>query len=643
MATTITKTVKSSGGDYTSLSAFEAAIPASIVATDEIWKAVCYAFEDTTPCTIDGVTTDATRYIQVTVAPGHRHSGVWTTAAYRLNVNTTFSKPLNVFIPNVRLEWLQVRQNNATADAYCGATFIDADGCKIEQCIIIGSGTSASDSDGSGLQWTSSGSLTVRNCVVYGQPRLGLNLDVFAAGNGLFENCVFIGGTNYGCNANDGGDGSSCLIKNCYVHGPTNAYNGIAAGVTLVTCAHSSATSFTGSTPSIAHSTGNFVNVTSGSQNYHLASGSGLIDIGTDLSASFTIDIDGGTRPTGASTWDIGADEFGVDSTPATITKTLKTSGGDYTTIAAFESAQQGDLGTANEVRQLECYAFQSTDTDAVVIDGSTTSPLHYMRIYAAAGQGHGGLPGAGYRMQAGVGLDLADDYVRIEGISINRNDAATGTQAGIYVRNTGCVISGNLIANWCTSSGRGIMIDSATPGVSYIYNNVVYAVSISSGGRGIFTDSTTCTCYWYNNTVAIVRGALTGTGIMRTATATVILKNNLVVANVAYSGTFDASSTNNVAARHTSNPAQGLNQYNNGCVIFEDEANNNFKLSWQDASAARQGADLSADAALPFNVDIAGVTRTAPWDIGAFFSNSSSRRLMKTSSFPKTRLRRAA
>jgi hypothetical protein len=38
----------------------------------------------------------------------------------------------------------------------------------------------------------------------------------------------------------------------------------------------------------------------------HLVSGSALRGVGTDLSGTFTEDIDGDTR----SAWDIGADEF---------------------------------------------------------------------------------------------------------------------------------------------------------------------------------------------------------------------------------------------------------------------------------------------------------------------------------------------
>ncbi|MEA2006752.1 MAG: choice-of-anchor Q domain-containing protein, partial [Patescibacteria group bacterium] len=53
--------------------------------------------------------------------------------------------------------------------------------------------------------------------------------------------------------------------------------------------------------------TPDFVSTTSGSEDFHLQSTSDAINVGTDLSGTFTDDIDGDTRPIDA--WDIGADE----------------------------------------------------------------------------------------------------------------------------------------------------------------------------------------------------------------------------------------------------------------------------------------------------------------------------------------------
>jgi hypothetical protein len=54
-----------------------------------------------------------------------------------------------------------------------------------------------------------------------------------------------------------------------------------------------------------------FVNITAGSEDLHLKIGANAIDEGTDLSGTFTTDIDGVTR---SGTWDIGADEYAIAS-----------------------------------------------------------------------------------------------------------------------------------------------------------------------------------------------------------------------------------------------------------------------------------------------------------------------------------------
>jgi len=69
MPTTVVHTIKSSGGDYSSLSAWEAAQQRNLVTADEIAVAECYGFVDTTLTTISGWTTGVNNYIIIRAHP----------------------------------------------------------------------------------------------------------------------------------------------------------------------------------------------------------------------------------------------------------------------------------------------------------------------------------------------------------------------------------------------------------------------------------------------------------------------------------------------------------------------------------------------------------------------------------------------
>src|SRR3990170_4483339 len=116
MATTITKTIKPSGGDYTSLSAWEAGMQKDLVTADEISVAECYSMSDTAAVSIDGWTTDATRYIKVYTPISERHSGKWDATKYRLVVSADLTGVLGVVEDYVYVDGLQIEQTASGAN-----------------------------------------------------------------------------------------------------------------------------------------------------------------------------------------------------------------------------------------------------------------------------------------------------------------------------------------------------------------------------------------------------------------------------------------------------------------------------------------------------------------------------------------------
>ena len=105
---------------------------------------------------------------------------------------------------------------------------------------------------------------------------------------------------------------------------------------------------------------------------------------------------------------------------------TIKASGGDYTSLSAWESAKQADL-TGLGPEEAECYNF--SDTTACNINGWTTTASDYIRIYTPAAERHDGTAGTGYRIGgalSGGTISINEAYVRIEGVEVYNDPAAT-------------------------------------------------------------------------------------------------------------------------------------------------------------------------------------------------------------------------
>lgn len=306
MPTTNTRTIKSAGGDYTSLSAWEAGRQADLVAGDIIEVAECYSMADTTNVIINGWTTDATRYIRVYTPAAERHDGKWNTAKYYLSVNSNFAVPMRIFEDYVRLEGLQIEwaagtaANGASAVVIASQTSAAGSYLLFDSCICKTASTRANFAKCFDI---GAGTNEFRNCVGYLAAEEGILFSFQThAPTGNVYNCVFTQ-----CNIGISRTSGTIAATNCYCGANTTAdYNGT---ITLTTCA-SSDTTGSASLQSIAHATGSgayFTNISAGTEDYHIGASSALKDVGTDLSGTFTTDIDGQTR---SGTWDVGIDEI---------------------------------------------------------------------------------------------------------------------------------------------------------------------------------------------------------------------------------------------------------------------------------------------------------------------------------------------
>ena len=293
-------TVKSSGGDYTSLAAAIAGEAGDLVAADEWLHIECYAMSDTTQTTISGFTTSSDCHILVEAPVSERHSGVWDTNKYRITC-LTYLGTVRVVQSHVKVEGLQV-----TCDLGWGGNGMiiedDLENVQFSKCIC--------------KDIVSFGFFSIKGVEPYYQMYNCLAINIGEAGFGIR------GTYAYNCTSTACVHGFkqmwiSVIAYNCLSFNNSDSDFGSAvtpANLTLYNCASgdSSATSYAGSN-NRANQTFTFKDAAHG--DYHLAEGDtgargyGAVNPGSGL---YLDDVDGELR--GAS-WDIGFDQY-VSSGP---------------------------------------------------------------------------------------------------------------------------------------------------------------------------------------------------------------------------------------------------------------------------------------------------------------------------------------
>ena len=286
---------------------------------------------------------------------------------------------------------------------------------------------------------------------------------------------------------------------------------------------------------------------------------------------------------------------------PTTVVKTIRASGGDYTTLTAWEAANQGNLVTSDEIRVAECYDDWATGLDdKLVIDGSTTDDARYLMITVAAGHRHTGVPQSGFYIKKNVGFDTvvrdSDPYTRLAWLDIEN----TNSNGQALYANAGSGVYGNLIAKTAGTSQYVVGL--------YGQNITIHGALVYGGGSGVQINSTIAANI-YNSVAA---GCNNG---FNTGSALAVLKNCTAYNNTTnYSGTFSASSTNN-ATSSASDDAPGA-----GSVVgitsadFVNAASNDFHLA---AGSALIGAGVNLYADLQADVDGDAWPSSGAWDIG--------------------------
>lgn len=268
----------------------------------------------------------------------------------------------------------------------------------------------------------------------------------------------------------------------------------------------------------------------------------------------------------------------------------------------------------------IPCYG-DGADGIMTTVDGWTTGPNNYIRIYTPTSANEVGAPQRHdgkwntnrYRLRAGNGgddgiLEIYSKYVRVDGLQVEILPHANSTCAissWITTGNAEIWVSNSICKNADTDNNWGLLAFSGDNANTVIraWNNILIdtlktAVGLShSGGTAYFNNNTVYNCNY---------GGWTNGNGTRT------LKNNLFQSyNALFSGTFteDYSVTSGTGAT-------GTHSRNSKNAIFVNAGAGDFHLAATDTAAKDYGLDLSTTQS--FTMDVDGFTRGGLWDVGA-------------------------
>ncbi len=319
---------------------------------------------------------------------------------------------------------------------------------------------------------------------------------------------------------------------------------------------------------------------------------------------------------------------------PTTITKTIKTSGGDYTSLSAWEAGQQADIVAADQIQQAECYAL--VDTTEFTIDGWTTDATRYIRIFAATGEGHSGYWDTAkflFRSSGVLGVNIEENFVRFEGLQFEHTDANTATDGvrfGSTMSSTSEVRFSKCLFKMIQSGGSGTgALVYGFPGVAggalvRFYNCVFWDAfntdfptsTIPKGAvRNEFTRMELYNCTIYNSVWGInsqVSGAFTTKAVNCLSYC-----DEKAAAFTDFNGTF-TSSNFNASTDATAPGANSIINQANTDIDFESETETNAAFLAILTTSTCVGAGTNDPLSGVYSDDIRGQTRTSTWDIGA-------------------------
>ncbi len=292
----------------------------------------------------------------------------------------------------------------------------------------------------------------------------------------------------------------------------------------------------------------------------------------------------------------------------ATITKTIKASGGDYTTLSAFIAGEATDLVADGDNYVVLCDAFVCNDS-AMSFSAWTTGAGNGIEIKAAAGHEHGGVAGAGFVLRGAASsysyfLSVNMSYITLADIEVENTSALSSARA------VGCGVTGFVATNVIVSGGSGVACNGFH-GFADHGGEFINCLAYNCSGDGFYSNNYDSPIYRNCTSVKNANGFnRAGTGGTSAIAENCVAHGN---SSADFAGTkWNSSSSRTNASGDTTavgvSPTTGIVD-----ADFEDWGGDDF-------APASGGALIDVGTTLAqVLTDIAGAAHGASWDIGAY------------------------
>lgn len=524
-----TSTIKApgQGGDYTSLSAWEADKNGSIIGLGpEI--AECYDVDDTTDVALSGWATSASDYIEIKAVTAARCNGstrAQTGNTYRLSSAT--NGVLRNSQPHVRINGIEIKcTTGGIAFKQVSASDSGSD-VRVEDCVISSNDASAS-TNYTVHTTTPALNLQLTNCIITGKRR---GMDCRNALTVAVNHCTWftdaadlgiVADTELTCtNTYAGGFTTQCFwTGGAEPSGSYNASSDTSASVDYTSSLTSKAAADQFTNPSISDSTMDFT----------LKATADLINAGT---GSYATDIAGNAR---SGTVDIGAFEFVGPST--------------YEVAASFNIANTLSTSKAADIVASANYATALSNSSPAVMTAEVQAS--YSNILSMSGLG-----GAVYDVAASYDMSSGMSNGGLGDISASVNNNIISVLSSTALADMQALIASNIDMNYVISTDAVIGASATfSGGFGYTANFGDLAISAAAGFALAFALSGSAQTDAYAELVNNVNTAISNsTNAIANATTTYTIGNSFVslggsdvVGNASFTITTDFASSSSIS-----------------------------------------------------------------------------------------------